>query len=507
MFVTTTEDLAMAAALRVEVESWSRELDALMLRVGRWFARPETRRTARDAVDGLLADLPRKNCWSLAEYAGHGSPDRLQHLLARATWDDAAVRAEIAGYVAENLTAGVDTDLMTLVFDETGDQKKGSCTIGVQRQYSGTCGRIENCQLAVYATLATPAGHAFVDVELYLPQSWTGDRDRLAAAGVPAGVEFATKPQLALRMTDRVLAAGVRFGWVAADEAYGDNPGLRRELEARGLNYVMAVSCNTQIPTPAGKLRGRQLRRSDPTRRLADPVRRPRQQRRTALRLGLHQHQRQRAGTSPPAAVPAQSAHRRAGLLPLPRHHHCPAGNAGAGGRNPLADRGEHPSRQRLRRPGRAPSPHLDLLAPLDHPRDARSRLPGRHRRPTTRNTRQPSHADHQRQADSPYLQRNPTPPRSHHPTSPRTSTHLPLEPIPPTPPTPNPTLPLPTTTRSRSTAVVLVDQGRVTAKFLLFLRTYGPRRPRRRPVQPCRVNWLFAVEGVAHDAGWSARR
>ncbi|GAA2810084.1 hypothetical protein GCM10010522_29980 [Kribbella solani] len=300
----------MAAALRVEVESWSKELDALMLRVGGCFVRPEARRTARDAIDGLLADLPRKNCWSLAEYAGHGSPDRLQHLLGRARWDDAAVRADVAGYVAENLTVGVDTDLVALVFDETGDQKKGSRTIGVQRQYSGTCGRIENCQLAVYATLATPAGHAFVDVELHLPQSWTSDPDRLAEAGVPQEVGFATKPQLAPRMTERVLAAGILPGWIAADEAYGDNPELRRELETRCMNYVMAVSCDTQVPTPAGKLSRRQPRRADPTQRLAGLVRGPRQQRRTALRPGLHQHQRRRADPSPPAAVPAQPAHR-----------------------------------------------------------------------------------------------------------------------------------------------------------------------------------------------------
>lgn len=249
----------MAAAFSVEVDGWETELDALMRRVGRWFARPETRRTARDVVDGLLADLPRKNCWTLGEHAGHGSPDRIQHLLGRARWDDAAVRAEVGAYVAENLTAGVEPELVTLVFDETGDQKKGGHTIGVQRQYSGTCGRIENCQLAVFATLATPRGHAFIDVELYLPQSWTSDPDRLAAAGVPEEVEFATKPELALRMADRALAAGVRPGWVAADEAYGDNTALRHELEVRGLNYVMAVSCNTQIPTPAGKLRADHL--------------------------------------------------------------------------------------------------------------------------------------------------------------------------------------------------------------------------------------------------------
>jgi SRSO17 transposase len=197
---------AMAAALSVEVEGWDRELDALMARVGGCFARVETRRTARDVIDGLLADLPRKNCWSLAEYAAHASPDRVQHLLSRASWDDAGVRAELAVYAAENLACGVDPDLVTLIFDETGDAKKGRHTVGVQRQYSGTCGRIENCQVAVFATLATPAGHAFVDVELYLPRSWACDADRLAAAGAPAGVEFATKPQLALRMTDRVLA-------------------------------------------------------------------------------------------------------------------------------------------------------------------------------------------------------------------------------------------------------------------------------------------------------------
>jgi DDE superfamily endonuclease/Bacterial toxin 44 len=251
--VRTTEDSAVAAALSVEAAIWERELDVLMRRVGGCFARVETRRTARDVVDGLLADLPRKNCWSLAEHAGHGSPDRIQHLLGRASWDHETVRAEVAAYAVENLADGVDPDLVTLVFDETGDAKKGRCTVGVQRQYSGTCGRIENCQIAVFATLGTPAGHAFVDVEPYLPRCWTSDPARRSAAGVPDDAEFATKPQLALRMTDRVLAAGV--GWIAADEAYGDNPELRRQLEDRGLSYVMAVSCDTQIPTPAGKLR------------------------------------------------------------------------------------------------------------------------------------------------------------------------------------------------------------------------------------------------------------
>ncbi|WP_192756202.1 IS701 family transposase [Actinopolymorpha pittospori] len=222
-----------------------------MRRVGSCFVRPETARTARDVVDGLLAGLPRANCWTLAEHAGHRSPDRIQYLLGRAVWDDAAVRSELAEYVAANLTDGVDPDRVVLVFDETGDQKKGSHTVGVQRQYSGTCGRIENCQVAVFATLASPRGHAFIDVGLYLPQSWTTDPGRLAEAGVPEDVEFQTKPQLALAMTDRALAAGILPGWVSADEAYGDNPRLRQAFEERHLNYVMAVSCDTQIPTPA----------------------------------------------------------------------------------------------------------------------------------------------------------------------------------------------------------------------------------------------------------------
>jgi SRSO17 transposase len=173
VFVKTTEDSAVAAALSLEVDGWGRELDALMQRVGGCFARVETWRTARDAVDGLLADLPRNNCWSLAAHAGYGCPGRLQHLVSRASWHAAAVRREVAAYVAENLTAGVNDDLVTLVVDETGDAKKGRQTVGVQRQYSGACGRIENYQVAVYATLATPAGDAFVDVELYLPRSWS----------------------------------------------------------------------------------------------------------------------------------------------------------------------------------------------------------------------------------------------------------------------------------------------------------------------------------------------
>src|SRR5439155_17084776 len=141
-------------------------------------------------VRGLLAPLPRKNCWTIAEHAGDETPDGMQDLLSRVTWDDAEVRADVREFVGEQLG---DTEAV-LVIDETGDLKKGRHTVGVQRQYSGTAGRIENAQVAVYLAYAARGGHALIDRELYLPRSWTEDPARCAAAGVPAGVSFATKP-------------------------------------------------------------------------------------------------------------------------------------------------------------------------------------------------------------------------------------------------------------------------------------------------------------------------
>jgi len=135
----------------------------------------------------------------------------------------------------------------TLVIDETGDLKKGPHTIGVQRQYTGTAGRVENAQVAVYLVYATDAGHGVVDRELYLPRSWTDDPDRLRAAGVPDHVGFATKPKLATTMICRALDAGVPAAWVTGDEIYGNSPGLRAELEARGVGYVLAVACDHRV--------------------------------------------------------------------------------------------------------------------------------------------------------------------------------------------------------------------------------------------------------------------
>jgi SRSO17 transposase len=197
-------------------------------------------------VLGLLADLPRKNCWTIAEHAGDASPDGMQHLLARAVWDEDAVRDDIRTYLVEHLG-----DLgAVLVTDETGDLKKGTATVGVQRQYTGTAGRVENAQVAVYLVYATDAGHAVIDRELYLPRGWIDDPQRCRAAGVPDQVGFATKPALATKMLTRALDAGVPAAWVAGDEVYGANPGLRAELEAAGVGGKRPAS-KRSVQSPA----------------------------------------------------------------------------------------------------------------------------------------------------------------------------------------------------------------------------------------------------------------
>jgi len=222
-----------------------------MCRIGGRFARVEPRYRARDLLLGLVSDLPSKNCWTIAEHAGHESPDGLQHLLRKAAWDHEAVREDLRGYVVEHL----GTEDAVLVVDETGDLKKGVHTVGVQRQYTGTAGRIENSQVAVYLTYATRIGHALIDRALYLPKSWCTDIDRREAAGVPEEVEFATKPALAKQLIVAALEGGAAADWVAGDEVYGADPGLRKEMEQRRVGYVLAVACSHPVTTAAGKQR------------------------------------------------------------------------------------------------------------------------------------------------------------------------------------------------------------------------------------------------------------
>lgn len=220
-----------------DLRGWVSGLDALFARVAGRFGRVEPRRQARAYVTGLLAPVERKNGWQLAEAAGDSSPDRMQRLLNNARWDARELRADLRAYVVENLghPGGV------LIADETGFIKKGTKSAGVQRQYSGTAGRVENCQLGAFLAYASPLGRALIDAELYLPKSWTSDPARCAEAGIGEDIEFATKPVLARQMLARALDAGTPISWATADEAYGMDYKFRHFLEQRGVNYVVAV--------------------------------------------------------------------------------------------------------------------------------------------------------------------------------------------------------------------------------------------------------------------------
>ena len=233
-----------------------------MLRVGGRFARVEPRRRMAAFVRGLLAGLPRVNCWSIAEHAGEQCPRGMQRLLSAAVWDVAGMRDDLRGYVLEHFA----DPAAVLVVDETGDLKKGTATVGVQRQYTGTAGRTENAQVAVYLAYAAPAGSAFIDRALYLPRSWTSDPARCQAAGVPQDTAFATKPALAKEMIGRAIDAGAPAGWVAADEVYGQDPELRAELARRGLGYVLAMPKSHPVLTPAGPYPAAELAKRLPAR-------------------------------------------------------------------------------------------------------------------------------------------------------------------------------------------------------------------------------------------------
>jgi SRSO17 transposase len=252
----------MAAGLSVDLDGWRREFDELMLRVGGRFARVEPRRRMAAFVRGLLAGLSRVNCWTIAEHAGERCPRGMQRLLSSAIWDEAGMRDDLRGYVLEHFA---DPGAV-LVVDETGDLKKGTATVGAQRQYTGTAGRTENAQVAVYLAYAAPAGSAFIDRALYLPRAWTSDPARCRAAGVPQDTAFATKPALAQEMIGRALDAGTPAGWVAADEVYGQDPKLRAELARRGLGYVLAVAKSHPVITGIGPRAAGELARRLPAR-------------------------------------------------------------------------------------------------------------------------------------------------------------------------------------------------------------------------------------------------
>jgi SRSO17 transposase len=252
ILVRVADDVGVA-----DVEVWASGLQELQARIGRRFSRSEPRARVLSYLRGLLAPLERKNGWTLAEQAGEVNPDGMQRLLSTADWDADRVRDDVRDYVVEHLG---DSDAV-LVVDETGFLKKGNKSAGVARQYSGTAGRIENCQIGVFLGYAARAGRTFLDRELYLPKAWAEDRARCREAGIGDEVEFATKPELAIAMLTRALDAGVPAAWLTGDEVYGQHPGLRRFCEGRGLSYVLAVPSNQYVWVAAsGRAAPRQTR-------------------------------------------------------------------------------------------------------------------------------------------------------------------------------------------------------------------------------------------------------
>jgi SRSO17 transposase len=226
------------------IERWSVHLQELHSRIAKRFLRSEVRQRAYCYLSGLLEDVRRKNSWQMAEAIGERRPRGVQHLLNDARWDPEAVRDDLREYVLEHLG---DENSGVLIVDETGFLKKGKKSVGVARQYTGTAGKKENCQVGVFLCYASKKGAAFMDRALYLPKEWTDDAQRLTEAGVPEGVGFATKGELAKRMLKRAFEADVPAQWIVADTVYGMTRGLRGWLEKRELSYVMAVTSSKGI--------------------------------------------------------------------------------------------------------------------------------------------------------------------------------------------------------------------------------------------------------------------
>lgn len=231
------------ASVQRLLEGAEPEFDALCERIEKRVFRREVRQRLRGYLKGLVAPLPRKNGWQLAEALGETTPDGVQRLLNQAVWDAEAVRDDLRAYVVEHLG---DEDGI-LVIDETGFLKKGTQSAGVKRQYSGTAGRIENCQIGVFLVYATKTGRTFLDRELYLPREWAEDTQRRNDAGIPEEVAFQTKPELARRMVLRALDAGVLCAYVTGDEVYGADRRLRLDLEERKQGFVLAVTSHESL--------------------------------------------------------------------------------------------------------------------------------------------------------------------------------------------------------------------------------------------------------------------
>jgi SRSO17 transposase len=252
-FQSTTD--ALLTAFLQQVSRWPVALRHLHERVATYFARAQPRRHALLYLQAVLSDIPRKNGWQIAEHARQLRPYGMQRLLSRAVWDQDGVRDALRAVVGQTLhppslgqeRAQSQAPFPVLVIDESGFPKRGRHSAGVQKQYCGTTGRVENCQVGVFLSYVTAQGHALIDRELYLPEEWCGDPVRRLAAHIPEHVTFQTKPELAQRMLKRAQAADLPIDWVVADTVYGHSPDLRLFLEAQGYAYGLAVPCTEVV--------------------------------------------------------------------------------------------------------------------------------------------------------------------------------------------------------------------------------------------------------------------
>lgn len=242
-----------------EIGSWPLALIDLHQRLTPYFARPEPRQHALLYLQAIVSEIPRKNGWQIAEHAKQARPYGMQRLLSRAVWDEAGVRDELRAYVLQCLNPPSrlqigeqsrdvpEIPFPVYVIDESGFPKRGTHSAGVQVQYCGATGQIDNCQVGVFLSYATAEGHALIDCELYLPEDWINDAARRRAAHIPETVVFQTKPELARHMVQRAQSAGLPIRWVVADTVYGHSTDLRLWLEVQGLFFALAVPANEVV--------------------------------------------------------------------------------------------------------------------------------------------------------------------------------------------------------------------------------------------------------------------